>query len=129
MFNISAIGSTGKGADDYAYPFHAFNFSVEINVPGVSTRICQGAFAECDGLDMTMEVKSIREGGSNDRQVRLAGPVSYGQVTLKRGLTNTFDLWNWFQEINRMPQLRADAYIVVLSGFMWWRFLSCAAVE
>jgi phage tail-like protein len=119
MFNASASLRAGtgisSGTDDYAYPFSSFNFSVEINVPNVSSRICKGGFAECDGLDMTVEVKSIREGGSNDRQIRLAGPVSYGQVTLKRGMTATYDLWHWFQEVNRKPELRADAYIVVMT--------------
>ena len=28
-------------------------------------RVCNAAFAECDGLEMTMEVKTIREGGNN----------------------------------------------------------------
>ena len=46
------------------YPFSAFNFQVEINVPGVTQRACNAAFAECDGLEMTMEVKTIREGGN-----------------------------------------------------------------
>ena len=117
MLNINAsIGGTSGGGDDDSYPFNAFNFSVEINVPGVASRICKSSFSECDGLDMTMEVKSIREGGSNDRQVRLAGAVSYGQVTLKRGMTRSYDLWNWFQAVNKTPQLRADTYIVVLGA-------------
>ncbi|HXA86058.1 MAG TPA: phage tail protein, partial [Candidatus Dormibacteraeota bacterium] len=49
------------------YPFTAFNFSVEINVPFLGPTLCNAAFAECDGLDMTMDVKSIREGGNNTR--------------------------------------------------------------
>lgn len=118
MFNVStgAGAASGEGQkNEYQYPFNSFNFSVEINVPGVASRICDAAFAECDGLDMTMEVKTIREGGNNDRQIRLAGAVTYGQVTLKRGLTANFDLWTWFTQMTTQPQLRADAYIV-LSG-------------
>src|SRR2546425_9556132 len=78
------------------YPFTAFNFSVEISVPDIGTKLCSASFAECDGLDMTMDVKTIREGGNNTRQVRLAGPVNYTNLTLKRGLTSNFDLWDWF---------------------------------
>ena len=31
-------------------PFTAFNFAVDISVPDVSSRVCNGAFSECDGL-------------------------------------------------------------------------------
>ena len=58
-------------------PFTAFNFAVEISVPALGTRLCNAAFAECDGLEMTMDVKSIREGGNNTSQVRLFGAVNY----------------------------------------------------
>lgn len=98
------------------YPFTAFNFSVEISVPGVSTRVCSASFAECDGLEMTMEIKTIREGGNNARQIRLTGPVSYGQVTLKRGMTSSFDLWDWFSSLQQFPGLRANAEVVLYSA-------------
>jgi len=99
-----------------AYPFTSFNFSVEINVPGVSPKMCMAAFSECDGLEMSMEVKTIREGGNNTQQIRLTGPVSYGQLTLKRGMTDSFDLWDWFDTVTSRPDLRADAEVVVLAS-------------
>ena len=68
-----------------SYPFTAFNFAVEINVHGVSNKVCSAAFSECDGLEMSMEVKTIREGGNNGEQLRLTGPASYGMLSLKRG--------------------------------------------
>lgn len=96
-------------------PLTAFNFAVEIEVPGVSGCVCNGAFAECDGLEMTMEVKTIREGGNNVAPVRLTGPMSLGQVTLKRGLTPRFDLWDWLAALQEPGngKLRATAKIVV----------------
>jgi phage tail-like protein len=100
------------------YPFTAFNFAVEINVPGISPQICSAAFSECDGLEMTMEVKTIREGGNNGQQIRLTGPLSYGQLTLKRGMTDSFDLWTWFSTM-LLPDkigLRADAEVVLFAG-------------
>lgn len=97
------------------YPFTAFNFLVEIN-RGQGKALANAAFAECDGLEMSMEVKTIREGGSNDRQIRLNGPVAYGTLTLKRGMTETLDLWRWFRDTVNEPRLRADAEVVLL-GF------------
>ena len=67
-------------------PFTSFNFAVEINRGEDGHPLVNAAFAECDGLEMTMEVKTIREGGANDRQIRLNGMVAYGQLTLKRGI-------------------------------------------
>lgn len=98
------------------YPFTAFNFSVEINRGEDGKALVNAAFSECDGLEMSMEVKTIREGGSNDRQIRLNGPVSYGQLTLKRGMTEGYDLWQWFHDTVVEPRLRADADVVLLAA-------------
>jgi len=104
--------------DEPIYPFTAFNFSVEIAIPDISvSKLCQASFSECDGLEMTMDVKTIREGGNNGKQIRFAGPMSYASLTLKRGMTtDDFDLWKWFSEVQRNPTLRADAEIVLLSA-------------
>ncbi|HET9921150.1 MAG TPA: phage tail protein [Ktedonobacteraceae bacterium] len=96
------------------YPFTSFNFSVEIEVPGIAQEVCSASFSECDGLEMTMEVKTIREGGNNGEQIRLTGPFAYGQLTLKRGMTATFDLWDWFNATLQDGRLRAKRAEVVL---------------
>ena len=98
------------------YPFTAFNFAVEINVPGLSKKVCNAAFSECDGLEMTMDVKTIREGGNNGRQIRLTGPVNVGMLTLKRGMTTSFDFWDWMTLMQTQPGLRADAEVVVFAA-------------
>jgi phage tail-like protein len=87
-------------------PFSAFNFDVVISIAGVTDRgtACGAAFSECDGLEMTLEPKTIREGGRNTGPVHLAGGISYGQLTLKRGMTNSFDLWNWFEKMSQDGQ-------------------------
>lgn len=97
------------------YPFTAFNFGVEIKVDGVAMQICDASFAECDGLEMTMDVKTIREGGNNGVQIRLTGPINYSSLTLKRGMTETFDLWKWVELVQTNPEVRADAQIIIYS--------------
>jgi phage tail-like protein len=94
------------------YPFTAFNFSVELTVG--PAHLCNAAFAECDGLELNQEVKTIREGGNNGVQVKLAGATAYGNLTLKRGLTASFDLWDWFELSIQDPSSRADASVVLL---------------
>lgn len=101
---------------DERTPFTGFNFAVEISVPGVSNKVCNAAFSDCDGLEMTMDVKTIREGGNNARQIRLSGPMNFGTLTLKRGMTKTFDLWDWITTLQTEPGLRADAEVVLLAA-------------
>jgi phage tail-like protein len=98
------------------YPFTSFNFAVEITRGEDGGPLVNAAFAECDGLEMNLEVKTIREGGSNDRQIRLNGMVAYGQLTLKRGMTDNFDLWRWFDDSVNDPRLRASAEVVLLAA-------------
>lgn len=98
------------------YPFNAFNFAIEIDRPDGGGTLCEASFAECDGLEMTMEIKTIREGGNNGRQIRLAGPLAYGQLTLKRGMTPSLDLWDWFTAVLEDPSLRSDAHVIVFAA-------------
>jgi phage tail-like protein len=98
------------------YPFTAFNFSVEINREDQKELLCAASFSECDGLETTMDVKTIREGGNNGKQIRLTGPFNFGQITLKRGMTSNFDLWDWVDATRNNPSLRADAQIVLLGA-------------
>jgi phage tail-like protein len=94
--------------EQVTYPFTSFNFAVEINVEGVAERVCDASFAECDGLEMTMDVKTIREGGNNGKQIRLTGPLTFGQVTMKRGMTANLELWDWFNLMLTDQSLRAN---------------------
>jgi phage tail-like protein len=81
-------------------PYMTFRFEVALEVesppPGVTNPVCNAAFAECSGLEMSMEPKAIREGGNNLEHQHRIGPASYGQLTLRRGMTANLQLWQWF---------------------------------
>lgn len=96
-------------------PFTAYSFRVDIVLPGAGEPLCGAAFAQCDGLELRLDVRSLREGGNNAGPVLLAGPASYGEVTLRRGMTDSFDLWDWCGAVMRDPSLRADAVVTVLA--------------
>ena len=75
-----------------------YNFRMDIN--GVS----EGRFTACDGLEVQVNALRYREGGAGPVVRRLPGPVSYGDVTLRYGLTTSRELWNWFMEsVNGTP--------------------------
>lgn len=80
-------------------PFTSFNFEVVLTLteplPGVGSPVCQGAFAECDGLQLDLEPKSVVQGGATDSVTHLVGQTRPGQLTLRRGMTTTPDLWAW----------------------------------
>lgn len=112
------LASSGTDSKE---PFTAFNFAVEINVPGIAPRLCSAAFAECEGLGLVMEIRSIREGGNNADRFHLLGPRAYGHVTLRRGMTSDFHLWEWIDAFlpgdtgHVREDLRADAEVVVFA--------------
>jgi phage tail-like protein len=96
-------------------PFSALDFRVEIRLPGEPEPLCDAAFAHCEGLELRLDVEALREGGENARRRLLAGGYSYGEVTLRRGMTASFDLWDWAAAVARDPSLRADALVVMLA--------------
>jgi phage tail-like protein len=100
-----------------ALPFTTFNFKVIFTLDGEQQPLCDAAFAECDGLEMTMEPKTYQEGGNNLAQIHLAGPVTYGQLSLKRGMTRSFDLWRWFDRVVHGERgLRVNGLVVMLGS-------------
>lgn len=53
-------------------------------------------FSECSGIGARRAVDRFREGGVNDHALTLPGKVEYQNITLKRGLSVSRELWNWF---------------------------------
>ena len=96
-------------------PFSNFNFHILFTMPDKKETVCEAEFSECSGLEMNMEVKTIKEGGNNSEQIHLAGPLTYGQLTLKRGMTSNYDLWDWFENSQTDRNLRIDGEIQMLS--------------
>jgi phage tail-like protein len=85
-------------------PLHVFRFEITFRRDALSgspsrslVALCSGAFAECTGLEATMEPKVIKAGGLNYGPAQRVGQVSFATVVMKRGMTTTRDLWNWFQ--------------------------------
>lgn len=70
-------------------PYRGYNFRLKIG--GVPA----GYFTQCSGMGIKVHAIEYREGGANVTH-RLPGPVQYGDVTLRYGLTASRDLWTWF---------------------------------
>jgi phage tail-like protein len=97
-------------------PLPIFRFQVDFfDMSGGGLRICSGAFSECTGLEATMEPMLIREGGQNFGAAQRAGRVTFATVILKRGMTTTRHLWNWFNLVTMQEgyAFRLNAEIAV----------------
>src|SRR5215510_11365398 len=70
-------------------PYKSFRFLVEID------NIVQAGFTECNGFGSTVEVIEYREGGDPSAVQKLRGKTSYPDITLRWGLTDSRDLYDW----------------------------------
>jgi phage tail-like protein len=46
-----------------------------------------------------MEVFEVKEGGLNTQVHKLPGRVSHSPITLKRGMTTSSELWDWYLNV------------------------------
>jgi phage tail-like protein len=77
--------ATGDRVD----PYKDFRFLVEID------NIVQAGFTECSGFGSDVEVVDYREGGDSATVRKLPGKTSYPDITLKWGLTDSRELYDW----------------------------------
>jgi len=89
-------------------PYTDFRFLVEIE------GVAQAGFAECDGLVSEVEVIEYREGGDISSVRKIPGLTKYSNITLKRGLTNSRDLYDWHLSAIRGNVERKNGSIIVL---------------
>jgi phage tail-like protein len=74
------------------------------------------AFAECSGLDVQIEKDVYQEGGVNHQQRIFLKHVKFGDITLKRGITDDAVFWNWiYQSITAGASRRRNINILVFN--------------
>ena len=74
-------------------PLRNFRFRLEID------GIAQAAFSEVAIGETTTEAIDYREGNEPTHVRKLSGLTKFGNITLKRGITDSLDIWNWHKEI------------------------------
>jgi phage tail-like protein len=68
----------------------AFRFYVEID------GVLSAEFTECNGLTVDRDIYEITAGGVNDFIYKKPGRLKWSNITLRRGITYTRALWDWF---------------------------------
>ena len=88
-------------------PFKSFSFLVEIDGVAAAT------FRSVSGLAAEAEVIEFREyGGSHS--IKLPGRIRYPNVILRRGLTTSRDLWDWWETVRDGAIQRRTVLIALL---------------
>jgi len=94
---------TGSRVD----PYRGFNFLVEID------GITQAGFQEVSGLDASTAAVDYREGADPAHVRKLTGMNTYGAITLKRGITDSDELWKWRKTVIDGKAQRKNGSIVL----------------
>ena len=89
-------------------PFDNFNFKIEID------GIVRAAFQQCSGFDSTIDVIEHREGGENTTPRKLPGLTKYSNISLKWGMTDDMELYQWHRDAVLGRLRRRNGSIVLL---------------
>jgi phage tail-like protein len=77
----------------------------------------QGAFRECAGLGSENEVVEEKASGPKGEPVmkKIPGRMKWGDITLKRGMTDDMDMWKWRQlvEEGKIDEARKNGSVVM----------------
>ncbi len=92
-------------------PFPSFNFKLSTNTD------MDAHFVECSGLNVKINTIQYREAGLTETR-KVPGPVEYGDITLRYGVTTSKALWEWFMKgaEGKVDGLRRNVTIELLKS-------------
>ncbi len=91
-------------------PYRSYNFKLDI------AGVTEGHFTECTGLGVKITPIEYREGGNNQVVRHIPGQVDYAAVTLRYGLTNSRELWDWLMQAIQGNVERKNVSIIMLDS-------------
>ena len=93
-------------------PLVGFNFRLELEGKGT------GYFTEVSGLGSENEVieQKVTDSGGRDEVKKVPGRLKWGDITLKRGITQDMQLWKWRQQVvdGNMKMARTNCSVIML---------------
>ena len=88
---------------------HIGNRNFKVEIEGVT----QGAFAECSGVEVEVEVVEFFDGDDPFTRKR-PGRAHYANIVLKRGYIDTAELWVWMNQVLDGKIERKSGSIILL---------------
>ncbi len=89
-------------------PYRNFKFRVEIE--GIQV----AGFADATIPDSTTKSVDYREGTDLPHQRKLSGLTEYASITLKKGITDSMDLYNWKKQVEDFGAINARKSISLI---------------
>jgi|SRR5690606_7745176 phage tail-like protein len=91
-----------------------------------------GAFRECSGLGSENEVVEYKASGQKGEYVvkKVPGRMKWNNITLKRGITDAMDMWDWRKlvEEGKIDDARKNGAIVMFNqagdAIARWEFVN-----
>lgn len=115
-------------------PYAQFNFLVDLGTG--DTDGPHAGFQECSEIGMSVDVVEYRNGNEKENSVRkLTGLARYPDVTLKRGIIGSLDLYKWLDDIRNGSQSAVRTVVVQLmnedhtSVVQEWKLLRARIVK
>jgi phage tail-like protein len=94
-------------------PYSNYNFTVDLRSPNVDADSPFGGFSEVSGIGTELTIAEYRYGNDAESHVRkVPGIHKTSDVTLKRGILNSTDFWQWIKDV-RKQSVNAQRDIVI----------------
>jgi phage tail-like protein len=103
-------------------PLGAYNFYLTLldsqaslgTLISVAINYFVAGFSECSGIEASLEVMELKEGGLNSHVWQLPVRASHSKITLKHGAIYLYDdLWDWHYSWVQGQGTRKDGLIVL----------------
>lgn len=96
-------------------PVPAFNFLVQLLDSDSPLPLSVAGFAECTGIESTLDVEEYQEGGVNDRVHKFPSRFTFSNIILQRGISLDPQVRLWHQNLLQGKPDRRDGLIVLLN--------------
>jgi|HubBroStandDraft_3_1064219.scaffolds.fasta_scaffold25373_2 phage tail-like protein len=115
-------------------PYGSFNFLVDFATGDATT--VRGGFQEVSGMNIEVTSADYRNGNSpNNHPVKVNGVYKVGDVTFKRGLIGSTDLYDWINAIRTgtrqiIPTVTVSLQDEAHEGPKWiWKLLNARPIR
>jgi phage tail-like protein len=115
-------------------PYAQFNFLVDLGTG--DTEGPEAGFQECSAITMSVDVTEYRNGNERENSPRkLTGLQRVGDVTLKRGIIGSLNLYDWLDQIRNGDAAALRNVVISLQNedhtatVMTWRLLRARIVK
>jgi len=115
-------------------PYVQFNFLVDLGTG--ATDGAEAGFQECSGIGMEVTVSEYRTGNAKENSVmKITGMNKSTDITLKRGVIGSLDLYQWLHQIRGGDQSAHRTVVIQLQNedhtavVMTWKLLRARIIK